>query len=184
MTMNCTNNFKLLERHVCSYDPNLPPPPLPESRTHSTNVPTTAVQTQAESSLKRKASAPPLSEDQQKGKRAKTVPEVEMSTKLVSAVERRSSNICPITSQTESFAIEARNSASSASLSVPSGPSLTPDANTNKGNGTDPVETGEHVHESVRLLRAHTAEVRFILPRVKITLPMLLEGLCLCMEPR
>ncbi len=63
MTLSCTNKFGLLEPHVCSYDPELPPPPPPVSH----RVPLASVQPQAhlhgyassssESSLKRKASA-------------------------------------------------------------------------------------------------------------------------------
>ena len=75
MTLNCTNQFKLLEPHVCSYDPNFPPPPLPEPRILSAN-PLAAnaqlpVNGSTEPSLKRKASAHTPVDDHHKEKRAR-----------------------------------------------------------------------------------------------------------------
>ncbi|OBZ68595.1 F-box-like/WD repeat-containing protein TBL1XR1 [Grifola frondosa] len=78
MTANCTNTFRLLERHVCSLDPSLPatvtfnPPPLaplpipqpaPVLQTNGTG--------NADSASKRKASMPAM-DDVPREKRAKT----------------------------------------------------------------------------------------------------------------
>ena len=104
MTMACTNQFKLLEHHTCSFDPKFPPPPPPEAHRHHSlpeRPPTTHVTSEsasvqvngpsAENSLKRKASGPVPMEEPSKEKRAKTNGKLEgeVDTKSPSVVESR-----------------------------------------------------------------------------------------------
>ncbi len=99
MTLNCTKEFKLLEPHVCSYDPNFPPPPLPLSALDAQRITFANVQSHAnasstaggsaDGSLKRKASGTQSSDGHPSEKRAKTVApeEVEVDVRAAS-VER------------------------------------------------------------------------------------------------
>ena len=71
MTMTCTNQFRLLEPHTCSFDPKFPPPPLPDAQRHHAQPPESAGGPQAEGSLKRKASGTPSVDEAPKEKRAR-----------------------------------------------------------------------------------------------------------------
>lgn len=107
MTLNCTKEFKLLEPHVCSYDPNFPPPPLPFSAQELHRIPFANVQPHAnattaagaggsaDASLKRKASSTPSSDEHPPEKRAKTTAPKELEVDVRTAsVERASSCSC------------------------------------------------------------------------------------------
>lgn len=99
MTLKCTNQFKLLEPHVCAYDPKFPPPPLPQShRIHPTHLPSAltpvSVNGSSEPSLKRKASAPPPVGEDLREKRARVVSGDGGVPGSTSAVERRLRCLC------------------------------------------------------------------------------------------
>ncbi|KAI0756874.1 WD40 repeat-like protein [Daedaleopsis nitida] len=148
MTLNCTKEFKLLEPHVCSYDPNFPPPPLPAPSHDSHRAPFAPVQPHANTSvialdatLKRKASVTPSSDDHPPEKRAKmknTPKEVEVDVRTSS--------------------VEPRPSPSQASSAVPDGTPTASEMSRTKSNGTSP-DIGEHPNDAVQLLKAHKAEV-------------------------
>lgn len=105
MTMACTNQFKLLERHTCSFDPKFPPPPPPEvhrlhrqpERPHTAQVAPESISVQVngpstESSLKRKASGPVPVDEPPKEKRVKTNGQLEadVDSRPPSVIESRS----------------------------------------------------------------------------------------------
>lgn len=151
MTLNCTNQFKLLEPHVCAYDPNLPPPPLPESRAHVTTSHVQSTPGGPPESLKRKASA---AEENPKEKRAKVVQD---SVAGGRGVDRRLFCFRMQKQSHTTLRPEVRPPRPSASASAMERSSSTAGVS-KKSNGlsefAEPME-----HKAVQLLEAHKAEV-------------------------
>ncbi|KAH9944279.1 WD40 repeat-like protein [Epithele typhae] len=147
MTLNCTNQFKLLEPHVCSYDPNFPPPPLPDgahlhiSQTPHTNIHTAPMNGIAESSLKRKTSSTSSPDELPREKRTKiaTGMDVEMHSPVV--VEPR-----PPAQSNPTGSVDERL--------VVASPTATRDTHV-----VDTTEPPDLANGAVQLLKAHKAEV-------------------------
>ena len=90
MTNNCKAPFSILDRHVCSLDPSLPPTVTFQPPPPSVEV---AVPTTNGTSEKRKANTPPVSEETPKEKRARTE-EMEVDSVITSA--ERTSTLSPM----------------------------------------------------------------------------------------
>ncbi|KAM5531714.1 hypothetical protein V8D89_014634 [Ganoderma adspersum] len=163
MTMACTNQFKLLEHHTCSFDPKFPPPPPPEAhrphplpeRPQTAHVASESASVHVnspstENLLKRKASGPVPMDEPSKEKRAKTNGKLEgeVDTKSPSVVETRlpASTTAP-TSRTP------------VTTAVPTEPTSTAMTTTTSTITNTISDAGEQSDDAVQLLKAHKAAV-------------------------
>ncbi|TBU34793.1 WD40 repeat-like protein [Dichomitus squalens] len=156
MTMSCTNQFRLLEPHTCSFDPKFPPPPLPDAQRH--HVHPERVQPlqaedenaahagvpQADGSLKRKASGTPSVDEPPKEKRART------NGQLEDEVEIRSPSVV----ESITSAVPA-TPATAAAEEAPASNDMIRTAS----NETAASEPSEQQDDAVQLLEAHKAAV-------------------------